>query len=1080
MKKSTLLFFYLLPLAVAAQVKIIDNPDYRFKNTGLETISRIELHDTITKVHIHVTFLPGWWIEFYPTDFIKPVESDKRYYLLGIENQEMHTHLSTPSGVADYVLLFPPLEKSVKEIHYGDMKNNQEVISIFNISLEKSFDSTRYQKFRKIPAPIAKRLKNEVKAKRKIKPVDFDSDTFFNPAPSRLVGFIKGYSGDTIQTYPIQYRALNGQTQIFPLKLYPEGYFEADINIEHPKILSFSLLKSGKVSFYIEPGHTLSMILDWEDILDGDRYRNRQYIFTKTEFDGTLANVNRDLLKQTIYKPNWSDIDSRMKKMGPVELQKDLENRINDNLKALQETDGKSPLCPKAKRLIENEIKMSALSELLLSSMYYLQRENEGNEVPLSTDYYSPLKMVTNDRSLLSVVSADQMLSSLNNAGIFFRPGNIYRPEFKPEQTFEEYLLEKGVVLSEETIRLLPLIQATLETSNEKIDKELLQEIKENSKAIEQVLRIHINEFMAYHQKYTKLDPIGDYKINLQKREAILTDSLGINGILKDLFLYREYNAWLKAFPNLPSEDINSMTETVKDKLTDPFLKEAISNPLSTASGRVAKVIRIHNLKGNDTIGSARETESKQVPQASPKESKEYLKDATPLNNYSFDLYHKVKNEKENILLSPLSTYYALLLAYEGAEKQTKQEFEKVLHLKGVPEKTMDSLLLPLTDNQQGYQISNAVWRDNDIILKEQYGKAVTGKYSSEIKQTDFKNKETAASDINNWISEKTDGKIQETINSSQMKDSTSIVIANTVYLNREWQNKFNKETTKPGIFFASVENQYKIDLMRITETLPYYENDLFQCISKPYQDSHLSFCVILPKALFGIAEVEKEIDADFLNEILDNLQPANTMISLPKLELGANWELRNALKEMGLTTAFSDQSDYSALSDKPLSLENIIHHTVIGVDEEKTEAAAATHSTFWVRGLPRTPSYYHVLKADHPFLFFVVDNRSKAIVFMGRYSRPTDTEAIEKKYLPFNIATREKEEFFITNPSNPQNVLLVVDKKVYPGNLQQIKPNDVETFQITQDKKIIRKYTSKEYDHAILITLKKKKKREK
>ena len=152
--------------------------------------------------------------------------------------------------------------------------------------------------------------------------------------------------------------------------------------------------------------------------------------------------------------------------------------------------------------------------------------------------------------------------------------------EFKLEQTFEEYLLEKGVVLSEETIRLLPLIQKSLEVPNGKVNEELVKEIKENSKAIEQVLQIHINEFMAYHKKYTKLDPIGDYKINLQKRDEILTDSLGIDGILKDIFIYRTHNTWLRAHPNLPSEDKSSMTKIVRDKLSDPFLKEAISKIL--------------------------------------------------------------------------------------------------------------------------------------------------------------------------------------------------------------------------------------------------------------------------------------------------------------------------------------------------------------------------------------------------------------------------------------------------------------------------------------------------------------------
>ncbi len=571
---ATILLICLLPFQVPAQVRIIDKPHYRFKNTGIENISRIELHDTITKVHLHVTFLPGWWIEFYPTDFIKPVNSDKRYHLLGIENGELNKQMSTPSGIADYVLLFPPLDKSVKEIHLGDIKNNQEVITIFHISLEKSFDSLQYARDREIPAAITKRLKDEIKKTEGAKTADFDSDTFFNSAPSRLVGFIKGYWSDTVRTHPIYTCGLSGEYHVFPLKLYPDGYFEADIKIEHPKMLSFSLLRSGEVSFYIEPGHTLSVILDWEDILEGDRYRDRRYIFTKTEFAGTLAEVNRDLLKRTIFKPNGYEIDQRMKSMSPAEHRKDLESRINANLEALRKTDAESPLYPKARRLIENEIKMDALTELLQFSMHYLRRENENNEVPLTTNYYSPLKMLPDDRSLLSVLSADRMLASLNNAGIFFRPWNIHLPEFNPEQSFKDYLIAEGKTLSKEAIRLMPLIQRTLEVSDGRISESLKNELKENSTAIQQLLQNHINEFMAYRNKYTKQDPIGDYKINMQKREEIITDSLGINGILKDVFLFHNHCAWLRAYINYPSDDLDSMTERCIDRLTSPFLKK--------------------------------------------------------------------------------------------------------------------------------------------------------------------------------------------------------------------------------------------------------------------------------------------------------------------------------------------------------------------------------------------------------------------------------------------------------------------------------------------------------------------------
>ncbi len=577
MKKILLLFICLLPLAVTAQIKVIENPDYRIKNTGLETISRIELHDTITKVHMHISFLPGWWIEYYPTDFIKPVNSDDRHFLIGIENGELNKQLSTPSGEADYVLLFPPLDKSVKEIHYGDIKNGQEVIAIHNISLENSFDSARYEKSREIPASIQKRLEEEVKKTEGKETADFDSDAFFSTEPARLVGFIRGYSSDTIKVFTMYPRDLSGMISPIPLKLYPDGFFEADIHIEHPKMFSFSLLKAGEASFYIEPGHVLAMILDWEDVLKGDRYRDRRYLFTHTEFAGTLADVNQDLLKRAIFKPNWFEIDDRKNSMSPTEHRVDIENRINNNLEALREIEAVHPLHPKARRLIENEIKADALSELLDFDMNYMRREHGKGEPPLSTDYYGLLRMLPDDRSLLAVLSSDRLISSLNNASIFLRPGNVYRPEFKPDQSFGDYLASEGKAVSEELTKFLPLIQETLEASDGRVSEEAKKALRENNEAIQQALQEHVHEFMAYHEKYTEQDPIGNYKINLQKRSELLTDSLGIHGILKDVALFHNHQILQHTFKDLSSDDVNFMTERLIGQLTDPYMKKRVS-----------------------------------------------------------------------------------------------------------------------------------------------------------------------------------------------------------------------------------------------------------------------------------------------------------------------------------------------------------------------------------------------------------------------------------------------------------------------------------------------------------------------
>ncbi len=468
--------------------------------------------------------------------------------------------------------------------------------------------------------------------------------------------------------------------------------------------------------------------------------------------------------------------------------------------------------------------------------------------------------------------------------------------------------------------------------------------------------------------------------------------------------------------------------------------------------------------------GSNQTTQSSNKKHSYSKESGLSLEHTTPLNNYSFDLYNQVKSEEENILLSPLSTYYALLMAYEGSRGKTREEFEKILYLQGGFHKTVNSLLPALDNKQQDFQISNAIWTDDNLTLKDEFKKVLNHKYSSEIMQSDFNNKKTAVSDINGWIAEKTNDKVRELVKISDIKDSTSLIIVNTVYFTGEWLNKFEKKQTKTGTFFTSAKNQYNVDFMNITEHLPYFETDTYQFISKPYKGSPLSFCIILPKKKISINEIEKELDTDFLKEVLDSVQITKTQLSMPKLKLESRFELSSALKCMGLNTAFSDASDFSGISGvAPLALNEIVHKTVIELDEEKTEAAAATASTFYVRGIPSGK----VFKADRPFMFFVMDNQSRAILFIGKYSRPADGKTIDKEEHASNLEKWEKEEYFFGN--KPQKILFIIDEKIKTqADFNRVSTEEIDSFSVIKEKEKIKKYSSDDYDAAIIITLKK------
>lgn len=353
-------------------------------------------------------------------------------------------------------------------------------------------------------------------------------------------------------------------------------------------------------------------------------------------------------------------------------------------------------------------------------------------------------------------------------------------------------------------------------------------------------------------------------------------------------------------------------------------------------------------------------------------QSNAQMKDnSNALNKYSFDLYREVKVENENLLLSPLSTYYALLIAYEGSKSKTKQEFEKVLHLKNSGSSGKDYLyyLASNSDSCSGFRVSNAVWIDKNLQVEEGYKKAVSDNYLSDFKQTEFANKALAVSDINLWVAEKTNGRITEIVQAENINATTKLLISNAVYFKGEWLDKFEKRLTYPAPFFTSAENQFKVDFMNKKEILQYFENEEFQFISKPYKDSDLLFCVLLPKKLFGIEAIERKMDNDFFAKILDSTHYIKTSVSLPKIKLESSYELGDALKNAGLTSAFTLEANFSGITkEKPVMLEKVLHKTWIELDEEKTEAAAATATTIMIGSATRDA--YKVFKADLPLCF--------------------------------------------------------------------------------------------------------------
>lgn len=452
------------------------------------------------------------------------------------------------------------------------------------------------------------------------------------------------------------------------------------------------------------------------------------------------------------------------------------------------------------------------------------------------------------------------------------------------------------------------------------------------------------------------------------------------------------------------------------------------------------------------------------------------IENSKSLNQYSFDLYRETKVEKENVFLSPLSTYYALLSAYEGSKNKTKAEFENALYLKDSAFSNSDYLykFASKSDSLSGLKISNAIWVDKKFQVEAAFKNAVSSKYSSDFKQIDFGNTELAVTDINRWVADKTNQRITNMVSPSDIHSETKLMISNAVYFKGEWLNKFEKLRTAKATFFTDTENQYHVDFMNITEKLNYFENGAFQFVEKPYKDSDLSFCAILPKTLYGLEAIEKSLDADFFSEILEQKFTTEVFLSMPRIKMETSYKLRSALTNAGLNFVFNNEADFSGISKKePLWIEQVSHKTYIDLNEDQTEAAAATTTNIFIKGLPS----YKLFKADHPFVFFIIDNKTKALVFMGRYVKPQDGKMIDKADFAEKLEKREIKKSGWNSGKEP--LILVSDgKKIKRVETHDINFNNVDSVKFYKSKEDIEKYTTEDYYGVgvIVITLKKNK----
>ena len=358
-------------------------------------------------------------------------------------------------------------------------------------------------------------------------------------------------------------------------------------------------------------------------------------------------------------------------------------------------------------------------------------------------------------------------------------------------------------------------------------------------------------------------------------------------------------------------------------------------------------------------------------------------------NQFAIDLYSELSsgNNKDNIFFSPISISTAFVIAYEGANGNTADEIQKTFDFVQNDDKRRDSFLSLIKsmneEDSKEYKLrlANALWLADGFKPNEEYVNVARDYYDSKVTTVNFNS--DGIDKINAWVKDKTEGKIEEIFAPDPANAAIQLAITNAIYFKGTWTEQFDPEKTKMDDFYTDKDTTVKVPLMELeTAFLNITRTDQARIVELPYEGEKVSMLVLLPEEIDGIRSLEESITTDNLKKWREDFQEIKTKVYLPKFKLETTYDLVPILQELGIHDAFVN-ADFGGISDSGLFIDKVVHKAFVEVNEEGTEAAAAT-------GIAMLQSGPIEFRADHPFVFVIQDNESGNILFMGRITDPT------------------------------------------------------------------------------------------
>jgi serpin B len=366
-------------------------------------------------------------------------------------------------------------------------------------------------------------------------------------------------------------------------------------------------------------------------------------------------------------------------------------------------------------------------------------------------------------------------------------------------------------------------------------------------------------------------------------------------------------------------------------------------------------------------------------------------------NQFAWKLYQTIaaapENQGQNIFFSPYSLTTALTMTYAGSRGKTAGQMARVLHYSLSQTALHQGLaalrkrLTPPDSNLYQLDCANALWGQRNYHLESSFVKLIKQYYQGGLQTVDYVARpQTAINTINQWVKLQTNSKIKNLLNDDDIDDMTRLILTNAIYFKGNWECQFKPDRTQMQPFAIGTDTTVNAPLMRQKGQFRYGEVDGAQVLELPYSGNNLVMLALLPKGNLG--KMEQRLTAARIQDWQRQLVVKEVEVWLPRFKFETRYYLEQLLPKLGMIDAFSKtEADFSGITGKrDLYISRVIHQALIEVNEEGTEAAAASAVTLKLKGVMSIP----VFRADHPFSFAIIDQATKTVLFLGRICNPT------------------------------------------------------------------------------------------